>query len=465
METNKLTKKYSLLTAIALVVGIVVGSGVFFKSEEVLKTTKGNALIGTLAWIIGGIIMITCTYAFSILASRYQKVNGLVDYAEQLVGKKYANIVGYLSALIWFPVMTGILAFLSAKYLGLIFNESWSMITLTLFGITFILLSFLLNLLTPKLSGKYQVLSTYIKLIPLASVAIIGLVYGFVKKNSTTPSISIFLQNLKYTNSSSPAIFFDALVKTAFAYEGWIIATSINAEIKNPKKNLPKALLIGTFIIMVIYLSYYLGILGSTTMDRLLEPNGVNSGYTNLFGGVITPILNAFIFISCTGTLNGLMMANVRTLYSTKVRNVGIAPRYFKKLDGTAIMPIRAAIISLIITFIWFALFMLQINNYLPGFIFDLSELPIIFMYLFYPLIFIMMTIKNKGDNFFKRYLVPIFALIASLFMVFALIYNNTKTIDTFLALCYLFIDMSNYAEIICINKIINNNYMKGIKV
>ena len=158
-------------------------------------------------------------------------------------------------------------------------------------------------------------------------------------------------------------------------------------------------------------------------------------------------------------------MANVRTLYSTKVRNVGIAPRYFKKLDGTAIMPIRAAIISLIITFIWFALFMLQINNYLPSFIFDLSELPIIFMYLFYPLIFIMMIIKNKGDNFFKRYLVPIFALIASLFMVFALIYNNTKTIDTFLALCYLFIDVSNYAEIICINKIINNNYMKGIKV
>ena len=238
METNKLTKKYSLLTAIALVVGIVVGSGVFFKSEEVLKTTKGNALIGTLAWIIGGIIMITCTYAFSILASRYQKVNGLVDYAEQLVGKKYANIVGYLSALIWFPVMTGILAFLSAKYLGLIFNESWSMITLTLFGITFILLSFLLNLLTPKLSGKYQVLSTYIKLIPLASVAIIGLVYGFIKKSSATPSISIFLQNFKYTSSSSPAIFFDAFVKTAFAYEGWIIATSINAEIKNPKKNL-----------------------------------------------------------------------------------------------------------------------------------------------------------------------------------------------------------------------------------
>lgn len=465
-KENKLTKKYSLITAIAMVIGIVVGSGVFFKSEEVLKATNGNALIGTIAWIIGGIIMIICSYAFSILASKYQKINGLVDYAEHLVGKKYANVIGYLSALIWFPIMTAILAFLSASYLAKIFNKSWSMMILVLFSLFFIAISFVLNLFTPKLSGKYQVLSTYIKLIPLISVAFIGLFYGLITKaNPKVPnSLPLLISNFKYSNSFTLKIFFGALVKTAFAYEGWLIATSINSEIKNPKKNLPRALLIGTFIIMAIYLSYYLGILGSHNIQVLSGDNGVSNGYLNLFGEIITPILNGFIFISCTGTLNGLMMANVRALYATKVRNVGVSPWQFIKLTKKSLMPLRAAIVSLLFTLFWFMIFVLQINNKLPSSIFDLSELPIIFMYCFYPLIFIMMIKKNKDDNIFKRYVIPILAIIASSFMIFSLIYSNLKTIDTFLFLCYLFVELLNYTELININKIINNNFMKGFK-
>lgn len=77
-----LQKKYGLLTAIAMVVGIVIGSGVFFKAEKVLTATGGNLPQGILAWILGGIIMIVCAYVFVTLATRYEKVNGLVDYAE-----------------------------------------------------------------------------------------------------------------------------------------------------------------------------------------------------------------------------------------------------------------------------------------------------------------------------------------------------------------------------------------------
>ena len=57
--TNTLKKKYGLLTAIAMVVGIVIGSGVFFKAEKILNATQGNLGLGILAWIIGGIIMIS----------------------------------------------------------------------------------------------------------------------------------------------------------------------------------------------------------------------------------------------------------------------------------------------------------------------------------------------------------------------------------------------------------------------
>ena len=92
---EKLTKKYGLLTAICMVVGIVIGSGVFFKAGKVLSFTNGN--IGkTLAVvaIVGG-IMIICSLVFATLAQKHEKVNGIVDYAEATLGKRYAYYVGW----------------------------------------------------------------------------------------------------------------------------------------------------------------------------------------------------------------------------------------------------------------------------------------------------------------------------------------------------------------------------------
>ena len=65
---DKLQKRYGLLTAICMVVGIVIGSGVFFKAQTILQKTGGNMPLGILAWIIGGVIMLTCLLAFSVMA-------------------------------------------------------------------------------------------------------------------------------------------------------------------------------------------------------------------------------------------------------------------------------------------------------------------------------------------------------------------------------------------------------------
>ena len=67
---NELHKKYGLMTAICMVVGIVVGSGVFFKAEKILTETGGNLPLGILAWLIGGVIMVACAYAFALQAAR-----------------------------------------------------------------------------------------------------------------------------------------------------------------------------------------------------------------------------------------------------------------------------------------------------------------------------------------------------------------------------------------------------------
>ena len=85
---NELEKKYGLPTAICMVVGVVIGSGVFFKAEAVLNKTGGNMPLGILAWLIVGAIMIVCSYVFATMATKYSKVNGLVDYAEATMGDR-----------------------------------------------------------------------------------------------------------------------------------------------------------------------------------------------------------------------------------------------------------------------------------------------------------------------------------------------------------------------------------------
>ena len=98
-------KRYGLPTAICMVVGIVIGSGVFFKAEKVLQATKGNMPLGILAWGIVGAIMIICSYVFATMATRYEKVSGLVDYAEATVGRRYAYYVGWFMAVLYTPCL------------------------------------------------------------------------------------------------------------------------------------------------------------------------------------------------------------------------------------------------------------------------------------------------------------------------------------------------------------------------
>ena len=170
---NQLEKRYGLFTAIAMVVGIVIGSGVFFKAEAVLKATGGNIPVGIAAWVIVGLIMVICSYTFAIMASRYEKVNGVVDYAEMVVSSKYGYYVGWFMTIIYIPALTSVLAWVSARYTGVLLGwdiTGGSVMTIACF---YLIASYAINALSPVLAGKFQVSTTIIKLIPLMLMAVV----------------------------------------------------------------------------------------------------------------------------------------------------------------------------------------------------------------------------------------------------------------------------------------------------
>ena len=434
--SNKLERKYGLFTAICMVVGIVIGSGVFFKAQNILTVTGGDLPMGILAWLIGGAIMLVCLLTFSFMGQKYEKVNGLVDYAEATVGPKYGYFMGWYSATMYFPGMTSVLSWVSARYtmefivsvnpdFPLIISaaEGGCIIGPECVALTLVYLCgvYALNALSPKLAGKFQTSTTVIKMIPLALMAVVGLIYGLLSgmlqqnMTNTVPSVQ---------TSEHP--LFAAVTATAFAYEGWIIATSINSEIKDSKKNLPKALIIGGIIIIATYLFYYIGVAGGATNQELIE-KGAPIAFTNIFGGFLGNVLKLFIAISCLGTTNGLMLGCSRCMYSLAARGEGLNPEIYSQVDSKTNMPVNSAVIALLVTALWFFYFYLSnlAQTWTGPFVFDSSELPIITVYLAYLPMLIQWMRKEKDQSALRRFIMPGLALCGSVFMVVACVLSH----------------------------------------
>ena len=419
---NKLEKKYGLFMAICMVIGIVIGSGIFFKGQDILIDTGGNVWFGILAWIIGGVVMVICALTFANFASKYEKINGIVDYAEAIVGPKYGYLVGWFTSVIYFPAMTAVLAWVSARYTLVLFgsNEITGGLCMTLAGV-YLVGAYALNLLSPKLSGKFQISATITKLIPIVIMVIVGSIVGLFNGNLTNAFTQVS------TSSASADSIFSGIVAAAFAYEGWIIATSINSELKDSKKTLPIALTIGSIVIMAIYVTYFISITGGASVDTLIE-KGANQAFINIFGNIGGTILNSFIVISCLGTLNGLMIATTRGLYSIASRNRGPKPEVLSQVDKTTNMPNNSGVVAVLVCALWLFHFYGAnlVENPIFGFFnFDSSELPIITTYAVYLPIFIMFIVKEGKNDKLRNMILPILGIICSIFMIFAAFYAH----------------------------------------
>jgi len=422
---NKLERKYGLITAICMVVGTVIGSGVFFKAQNVLVATGGNMPLGIAAWAITGLLMIICSAQFSVMATRYEKVSGVVDYAEATCGKGYAYYLAWFMVNIYYPGMTSVLAWVSARYFGVILG--WDITganVMTLAGF-FLVASYTMNALSPKLAGKFQVSATFIKLIPIFLMAIVGTIVGLSNGTLTGNFNSI----VNEVSGGTGAALFSAVVATVFAYEGWIVATSINAELKNPKRNLPIALVVGAFIVVVAYIMYYIGVAGGATNQVLME-QGATTAFSNIFGAVGGTLLNICIVISCLGTLNGLMVAATRGMYAIAARNEGPSPHMFGQVDPATNSTTNSSIWGLFVCAIWLVYFYGAnlTSGWFGLFNFDSSELPIVTIYAMYVPMFIMWMVKEKDFGIGKRFVLPAVAIAACLFMVFAAVYAHGIT-------------------------------------
>lgn len=421
---KELEKKWGLPTALSMVMGIVIGSGIFFKAVKVLSLTKGNMSQALLIIGIVGMICIVCSNVFAQMGKKYSSCNGLVDYAEVACGKKYAYFIGFFSSTIYNPVIASTLSYIGASYFCMMCGIEMYGQANTGIAVLFMFMLIVMNMLAPKLAGKFQVATTIIKLTPILLMAIIGSIYGIVNGNG----IKIFNEAESVASGSD---LFAGVCAFSFAYEGWISSSTINSELKNPKRDLPLALTIGGIGCTIIYMLYVYSMSATMSATEIIAAgdNLPKIAFSNMFGNVAGNLILAIIVISCLGTANGMTMSTMRGFYSLAIRGSGPKPEAVADIDDITGMPLKSCIIGIGLMGFW--LFQTSTLCFQGPLVFngthnpewllawEADEICIVTLYALYIPIFFHIIKEEKTFNILNRFILPTLAIIASLFMCY----------------------------------------------
>lgn len=403
--------EYGLFTAIAMIVGVVIGSGIFFKSDNILVATGGSISLGVLVFCLAAIAIIFGSLTISELASRTSQAGGVISYAEDSYNKSVACAFGWFQTFLYFPTLIAVVSWVAGIYICMLFGLESTLNVQILIGLAIIIVLFITNTLSAKLGGYFQNASTIIKLIPLIFIAVVGLIFGDVSKVSFAD-----------VTTMQSAGWITAIAPIAFSFDGWIVATSIGHEIKDSKRNLPKALIIAPIFILVVYIVYFVGV------STYLGPDAVMSlgdGHVDLIANKILGPLGAkiiliFVIISIIGTINGLILGLIRLPYSLAIREMFPNSKNISKLDQRINMPLNSAFVGFALCIFWTVVHYLTTKLGLLSNS-DISEISITVSYVMYILLYVkVFKLGREGEvkGLWRGIINPILATSGSLIIL-----------------------------------------------
>ena len=429
--TNK-NNQYGIVSAVCMVVGSVIGSGIFFKAEQIDCSLGGNTVTGAMAWGLGGIVMLVCLSVFACFFRDFSGESTLIGCAVALVGKTYAYYIGVFMATLYYPAMCSVLSYLCSRYTLIFLGAYGSTSIKCLFlSILFLFISFVISCCSASVSGKVQVLTTLIKLIPLFIMIFFGI---FHSGGCVLPF------NENSIGKPSTSSLYGAVAASAFAYDGWISVVSIGEKIKNRRKNLPLSLILGGAIVATVYILYHIGLSytlknipadgNSKESVRLAFDKAINGG-----GGILT----GFVAISCFGALNALMLGCTGAMHCL-ARN-GRCPfkALFLKTNKKQTIPIISCVTGLLLSILWLIIyFRTQISDraFYSLLAFDSSELPVVTAYVIYIPIFFMYMKKCRKKNRYGKCVLCCAGICACMFMAYSAIIAHREEIFSYI--CFL---------------------------
>lgn len=379
-------RKYGLISMLSMIVGIVIGSGIFFKNQGIFAGTQSTILTMTV-WFIISVIVILMIISFMEISSSTKKkgdTGSVSNWGTHFIGPKTGKLIGFFFVYLYMPVIFVILSIVFAEQIiaglqistnvGLDWNSwiTYLVITGVAFGL-FCLVA-LINSLTRKPGKALQIMGTGVKLVPLFAVVFVVFSLMFystndymdVAKDMWNPDNQIYNYGIEQAENTFGImkIIVLALPGVMFSFDGFVFAAAVQNEAKT-KNTFRNALALGMIFVIVIYLATTFFVFVGADWSGY-DPNDPSFGFLSIqsvLANVLPdasswlPLTMALIIgVSVLTSISGTFIASTRSMSSLSEKNyiVDENGKYLKR--NKALVPAASGAAIFWITVLWFVI-------------------------------------------------------------------------------------------------------------
>lgn len=419
-------KALGLYTTIAIVTGAVIGSGIF-KKPAVMAEYTGSPELMLLIWVIAGILTLFGALTNAEIAGMIPETGGQFVYFQ----KMYGNLVAYLYGWAIFSVIqSGSIAsitYVFSEYFEYFFvlprfsseieqninvyipfiGNIYPLMNIGVKSLTIFIIILLstINYYGVKFGGRVSAIFTTAKVFAILLLIIAGFIFGSGSFSNLTSETGISIQ------TGFIGAFVAALSAAFWSYDGWNNVTYLAGEIKQPQKNIPKALFIGTMIVIFVYLLINVAFLYILPVEQMAGSKLVASDVANaVLGTAGGGIVAAMVMISTFGTANGTIMASSRVYFAMANRKMFFSP--IKHLHPKYATPAN----SLRLQASWASILVLS------GSFDDLTDMLIFVSWIFYAIgAYGVIVLRKKMPNVHRPYKVLGYPYLPIVFIILAI--------------------------------------------
>jgi basic amino acid/polyamine antiporter, APA family len=336
---NPLAKKISWKTAAGIVIANMIGTGVFTSLGFQLEVVQNTWTI-LLLWTFGGIMALIGALVYAELGTHFRRTGGDYIFLSETIHPLVGYLYAWVSLVVGFSAPIAIAAMAMNNYLKPVFGET------LLPGLIFLVLIPTVHIFSVSSSAKFQNGMTLLKIGFVLALIALGLGY------SSSLETAAFNFTATWKEEVLLPGFAVSLIYVFYAYTGWNSAAYIIEEVDQPKKNLPKALIGATLLVMVIYILLQLVLLKHASVDQLAgQVQVADIAFGNLFGPNGAIWVSLFIGIQLIATISGYAWVGPRVTYAMAKDYKLWKP--LAKVNANEI-PVRAIIVNTGISLILF---------------------------------------------------------------------------------------------------------------
>lgn len=393
MAEKKLKKSLSFIDGIAIVVGAIIGSGIFLKPGIVLGNA-GSPFLGLMAWLVGGIVTLASALTIAEIGSAIPRTGGVYVYLEELFGDVWGFLFGWVQAVITYPASAGALAIAFATFSTFFIPMTGMQQKMLAIGTVIFLV--IMNMIATKVGGVIQTVTTFAKLLPIIVIVAWGMIkgtahdFGFI--STAHASIGIGTG------------FGVAILGTLWAYDGWMEATNIAGELKDPARQLPKALVIGVSTVVVVYMLVNIALLNVMPYSAVVaSKNPASDLAVILFGTGAGAFIIAGIMVSVFGAENAYVMTGARIPLAMGERKQLPFPKVWADVHPKFKTPTNALWLECGITIIYI----------LTGTFNTLTDILIFVLWIFFIMgVFSIFILRKHPSKYKAKYKVPLYPVV-----------------------------------------------------